>query len=83
MSASAREAGGRARKSAALACVPAGTAAPRMRIWRPCCGHQNDSAACGLTARSRPLPLAAPEAKYQRPAPSTSLQISTRDEGRP
>ena len=79
----AREAAGRARKSAALACPPAGTAGPRMRIWRPCWGHQNDTAACGLTARSRPLPLAAPDAKYQRPSPSTSLQISTRDEGRP
>jgi hypothetical protein len=83
MSPSARDAGGRARKSAALACLSVGTTAPRMRIWRPCCGHQNDSAACGLTARSRPLPLAEPDAKYQRPSLSTSLQISTRDEGCP
>jgi hypothetical protein len=26
-----------------------------MRIWRPCCGHQNDSEAYGLTASSRHL----------------------------
>ena len=29
------------------------------------------------------MPLAAPDAKYQRPSPSTSLQISTRDDGLP
>ena len=55
MSASAREAGGRARKSAALACLSAGPAAPRMRIWRPCCGHQNDSAARSLTPQTGAL----------------------------
>ena len=83
ISAAAREAGGRARKSAALASGPAEPASPRIRICRPCCGHQNEAAACGLAARSRPFTLSVLDAKYQRPAASTSLQISTRDDTRP